>query len=292
MSATELLSQATRTLSESGLDTPRLDAEILTAHVLGLDRIDLLSGGQLAVPSDSANRLAGLLQRRCDGEPVARIVGSKEFWSLPFAMSQYVLVPRPETELLVEAALNRMRAGIASQTCRVLDLGTGSGCVLLALLHELAEATGVGVDIDTCAIETAKANAGQLGLDRRAEFRAADWRDGKFSGAELGRFDLILSNPPYVPSAEIASLAPEVSAFDPRIALDGGEDGLNAYRQIFSRLTDLCTPDAHVFVECGAGQRKEVVSIAEKCGWTFVDTYGDLAGIERVIEFCAAARLQ
>ena len=216
---------------------------------------------------------------RIAGAPVARLVGEKEFWSLPLRLSADTLVPRPDTETLVEAALAAIEAaGRSEDRLTILDLGTGSGAILLALLDELPAATGIGVDIAEGAARTARDNAGRLGLDARARFVVGDW-----VSAIRGRFDLVVANPPYLRSAEIDALPVEIRDHDPYLSLDGGEDGLSAYRLILDSLDGLLAPRGAAFVEVGLGQAGSIVAMGRQNGYTAA-IHCDLAGIERVIQ--------
>ena len=213
------------------------------------------------------------------GEPVARIVGQKEFWSLPIAVTPAVLVPRPETETVVELALALLdRDGPRTRPFRIADLATGSGAILLALLSELPNALGTGTDIDSNAVDVARANAQHLGLNGRADFVVCDY------GAALeGRFDLVVSNPPYVASADIATLAREVREHDPHLALDGGFDGLAAYRAIAADAPRLLRRGGHLVAEIGAGQEPAVGELFAAEGLAIVGARHDLSGIARAI---------
>jgi release factor glutamine methyltransferase len=213
--------------------------------------------GERRLDAAEADAISALAMRRLGREPVARIIGVKEFWGLPLAISAATLVPRPETETVVEAALAAVdRGGARSRPLRVADLGTGSGALLLALLSELPNAFGVGTDRSIGALATARANAGRLSLAPRAAFVACD-----FGAALGGRFDLAVSNPPYVRSDDIRALAPEVKDFDPRLALDGGDDGLACYRTIAAQARCVLAPGADLIVEIGAGQASAVAGV-------------------------------
>lgn len=261
-----------------------LDARLITAAALGIDPSDLLRLDETVVDPAAAGRIAALAARRAAGEPVARLLGVREFWSLPFALSAETLVPRPETETLVAAALAAAgRMGGRDATLRLLDLGTGTGAILLALLSELPGATGLGTDISADALETAGRNAAALGLAGRATFRRTRWAEGV-----EGRFDLVLSNPPYIESGAMAALPAEVRA-DPPAALDGGPDGLDAYRAILSALPGLLAPGGRAFLEIGAGQGDAVAAIAGAASLGVLARHADLAGLERVLEIAATA---
>jgi release factor glutamine methyltransferase len=268
-----------RKFREAGLDTPDLDARLLVGHVLGLDHSGLVRESERPLGPRALAGIDALAARRLAGEPVARIVGVKEFWGLPFAIAPAVLVPRPETETVVETALGRLdAAGARERPLRIVDLGTGSGAILVALLHELREASGIGTDCSVAAIETARENARLLGVAPRAAFVACD-----FGAALGGGFDLVVANPPYVASAEIATLAREVRDFDPVAALDGGADGLAAYRTILADAGRLLAPGAFLVMEVGAHQSDTVSTLADEAGLTATAATPDLAGIPRVV---------
>ena len=240
----------------AGLESPELDARILIGQALGLDHTGLVAAASQQISDLTASQIERFAARRLAREPVARIVGMREFWGLPLAVTPNVLVPRPETETVVELALDRLdRTGPRTRPLRIADLGTGSGAILLALLSELPNAHAVGTDTDSRALAVARANAARLGLAARATFVACD-----FGAALAGPFDLVVSNPPYIASAEIATLAPEVREHDPRGALDGGADGLTAYRAIAADARRLLRPSGHLVVEIGAGQEQAVTA--------------------------------
>ena len=277
------VAHARRALAEQfragGIDAPELDARILISHALGLDHAGLASAANRQISDLTATQIERLAARRMVGEPVARIIGEKEFWSLRLAVTPAVLVPRPETETVVELALALLKDdGARTAVLRIADLATGSGAILLALLSELPHAYGLGTDVDVEALHVARANALRLGLDTRAAFLASDY------GAALeGTFDLVVSNPPYVASADIAALAPEVREHDPRHALDGGPDGLSAYRAIAADAPRLLRPDGHLVVEIGAGQERPVTSLFAAGGLAITATRPDLCGITRAV---------
>jgi release factor glutamine methyltransferase len=262
-----------------GIDSPDLDARLLVGHALGLDHAGLVRDGERALGRADVVGIEALAARRLAGEPVARIPGVKEFWGLPFQVTPAVLVPRPDTETVVETALALIdRDGARARRLRIADLGTGSGAILIALLRELPDARGVGTDCDTAALATARANATRLGVAARASFVACD-----FGAALAGGADLIVANPPYIATDEIAALAPEVRDFDPRGALDGGPDGLGAYRAIAADMGRLLAPGAHVVMEIGAGQADAVSTLAAAARLGSIAVAPDLAGIGRVV---------
>jgi release factor glutamine methyltransferase len=267
-----LIDTASALLRAAGIDNPRLEARLLLAHALNLPVAALLRDPNL--PADPAACIP-LVARRAAREPLAYILGHREFWSLRFAVSPATLIPRPESETLIEAAL----AAFAHRPPprRVLDLGTGTGCLLLSALHEFPGASGVGVDRSPGAAALAAANANALGLGARAAFLCADWTDPL-----AARFDLILCNPPYIPTSEIGGLMPEVAGHEPASALDGGDDGLAAYRHILPRLPRIMQPGGAAVLELGIGQAPPVAAMAREAGMV-ATTRPDLAGISRVL---------
>lgn len=275
--ALEALTQAFRA---AGIDTPQLDARVLAGHALGIGRARLVADSERLLDAREIDALDALAARRIAHEPVARIVGAREFWSLPLAVSPAVLVPRPDTETVVELALDAVTAsGGRQRPLRLLDIGTGTGALLLALLTELPAATGVGTDISEAALAVARDNAARLALDARCTFAACDIAQGID-----GPFDLVVSNPPYIASAEIATLAPEVRDHDPRLALDGGPDGLAAYRAIAADAKRLLAPGGMLVVELGAGQEDAVTRLFTQAGLAVpAPARKDLGGIARAL---------
>jgi release factor glutamine methyltransferase len=266
-----------RQFSHAGLDTPELDARILVGHALSLDHAALAAQADRRLTDDEADAVAALARRRLDREPVARIVGAREFWGQPLALNADTLVPRPETETVVEAALAALGDG-RTRALRIADLDTGSGALLLALLSELPAARGVGTDISVSALDCARSNAAALGLAGRASFVACD------HGAALANgFDLVVANPPYVASGDIAGLAPEVRDFDPHRALDGGADGLAAYRAIAGDARRLLAPHGLLVLELGAGQLDAVHSLTAAVGLAPAVCREDLSGVPRAL---------
>ncbi len=277
---------AARILREAGIDTPELDARLLLRHATGLTQEDLLAGPQFMLAPEVVARLDAAIARRLEREPVSRIVGLREFYGREFLINRHTLDPRPDTETLIDAALEAIeRQGWREIALRLLDLGTGTGCILLTLLAELPKAHGIGTDVSEMALSLASENARRLGLESRASFAAADWLDGI-----EGEFDLILANPPYVASGEIAGLAHEVKDYDPLLALDGGADGLDAYRRIVAKATGMLRPGGHLMVEIGASQADAILGLFPAAGLG-VDAHAvrhDLSGRPRVILLAAA----
>jgi release factor glutamine methyltransferase len=274
------IAQARRSLADAfrqgDLDTPELDARLLTGYVLGLDYTALLSQSERKLDNNQTTKLHKLALRRLDREPVARILGVKEFWGLSLRLNASTLVPRPETETVVEEALAAVdRGGPRSRALRIADLGTGSGALLLALLTELPNAFGIGTDLDRDALVMARGNAARHGLAGRTRFAACD-----FGAALRGGFALVVSNPPYVTSVEMAALPPEVR-HDPPLSLDGGADGLASYRTIARQTRALLAPGGALVVELGYGQEPAVAELFKQCGLQPSRARTDLAGVPR-----------
>lgn len=286
VSIAEALRRTAQAFRTAGIETPEADARLLIGHALNADRARLLSDSERLLDEGETTAISALAARRLKREPVSRILGVKEFWSLPLRVSEAVLVPRPETETIVEAALDFIiRGGLRLERLRVLDIGTGSGALLLALLGELENATGTGTDISAEAIEVARANAERNGLSARCSFVACD-----IAAGVTGPFDLIVSNPPYIAHDEIATLAPEVRDFDPALALDGGSDGLECYRAIAADAPRLLAPGGRVIVELGAGQEPPVRALFTKAGLTVGAARNDLAAIPRALSATIAPK--
>ena len=270
----------TARFKSGAIDSAELDARLLVGAVLGLDLTGLITAAHRQLTADEATRLEDFACRRLQSEPVARILGHKEFWGLPLKLSAATLVPRPDTETVVELALELLRAdGALDRELRIADLGTGSGAILLALLSELPDAHGFGTDISTAALQTAETNAANAGLSDRTTFIACDY------ATDLsGPFDLIVSNPPYIRSADIADLAIDVREYDPRAALDGGADGLDAYRALIPQTARLLAPGAALVVEAGEGQSGQIHALMAAAGLTPAGApKADLAGIQRAV---------
>lgn len=267
-------------LKAAGIDSAELDARLLIGGALELDLTRMIAEAARPVTEQEKRRVEQYAHRRLAGEPVARILGSKEFWGLSFRLSPATLVPRPDTETVVELALENLRKlPISATETRIADIGTGSGAILLALLHETPHAFGVGTDVSLAALRTAKANAADLGLASCARFVACH-----YAVALAGPFDLIVSNPPYIRSAEIRSLAPEVQNYDPHLALDGGADGLNAYRALIPQAASLLQTGGALVVEAGQGQADAIETLMRRAALT-VETppRKDLAGTARAV---------
>lgn len=264
-------------LAAGGVANPGLDARLLAQKALGMDATGLIAREKEAMPEAAAAALALLAERRLSGEPVARILGRKEFYGLAFDLDAETLVPRPETEMLVDFGIAFLRSRPGG---RLLDLGTGSGCVGVAILHHLPGAHGVGVDISPQAVARAAANAEALGVGARFSARVGDWFAPLADGE---RFDCIVSNPPYIETGAIERLAAEVRAFDPRAALDGGKDGLSAYRRIVGEAREHLAADGAVAFEIGKDQGRAVARLLEEAGFANVGVETDLSGHDRLV---------
>lgn len=279
----EILQWTKQYFSEKGVENPRLDAEVLLSDIVKLDRLRLYVNFDQPLQQQELDRYRDYVKKRVMRMPVAYILGRKEFMGLEFAVNPAVLIPRPETELLVEAALKRLEG---RQQPGILDIGTGSGAIILSVLKLLPQATGLALDISPQALAVARDNAARLGVAERVTFResnllAALGQSGQ-PGQPAERFDAILSNPPYIKDADIPALAPEVGK-EPRAALAGGRDGLDFYRRILQEAAGYLLPEGFLAWEIGAGQSEDIGRIAGEAGWTVTDVIKDLAGIERVM---------
>jgi len=258
---------------EAGIETPELDTRFLLQDLLQLDDTDFIAS-DVDLTSIQMMVAQSAVQRRLNGEPVSRILGYKEFWGRRFHLSPATLDPRPDTETLIEAVLSH-----EWDSPKILDLGTGTGCILLTLLHEIRGSTGTGIDLSQEACDTALINARTHDLLSRATIQKGNWTESL-----EGKFDLIVSNPPYIPSGIIPTLHPEVQNHDPRLALDGGEDGLEPYRNLLSNLKKFLEPRGFVFFEIGQGQVADIERLAMNIGATLEEVYCDLGGVERVVK--------
>ena len=270
------LDDARRRLLAAGIEDANREARLLLGHAAGLDPAVIIGYPERRLAPEAIRAMSEAVSDRARRRPMAQVTGSREFWSLPFRVTPATLDPRPDSETVIGAVLDHV--GDRLTPYNILDLGTGSGCLLLSLLSELPTATGLGIDISTDAIAVAASNADGLGLRNRTQFAVADW------GRSLsGRFDIIVSNPPYIPTGEIDLLAPEVSRFEPRRALDGGDDGLDAYRALSPSIVRLLADDGFAALEIGAGQRPSIDPILIQAGLATTTCAADLAGISRCL---------
>jgi release factor glutamine methyltransferase len=274
------LAEAAKTLAAAGLENPRGEARLLLCAALDVGPEVLLATPRRVMENRQRRAFDALVNRRAAREPAAYILGQREFWSLSFAVNRHTLIPRPDSETLIEAALDGIDDRDAPR--RLLDFGSGSGCLLLALLSELGRATGVGVDISPAALAVARANAARLGLAGRARFLCGDWGSALSRGSS-GGFDLIVANPPYIEDRHMAGLSPEITRFEPASALSGGPDGLACYRALVADLARLLGPGGRAIIEVGAGRADDVVAIMAEGGLVEIGRRRDLAGIERCI---------
>ena len=272
----DLLAEIRATLVQASVDNPRLDSRLIVGAAAGASIEQMIARPETPVDAISAAFARALAERRADGAPIAYLLGSKEFWSLDFRVTGATLVPRPDSETLIEAALARLPDW--SAPWRVADLGTGSGCLLLAFLSERPNATGVGVDASFEALSVARANAHAHRLEARARFVCAGW-----TTALGGPFDLVFANPPYIPSEDIPALAREVRDYEPYEALDGGPDGLDHYRAILADLPRILAPGGAVVFEVGQGQALDVADLCEGADLTVETIRRDLAGVSRCV---------
>lgn len=288
----EMLRSMRERLTASGADNPALDARILLRQAGGFSDIDLISLGQATISAEATEEVERLLSRRLAGEPVSRILGEREFWGLSFKVTADTLDPRADTETLVRAALRaagEIRSGeevglaamAGTEPFRILDLGTGSGCIPIALLTEMPDAFAVAVDLNPKALDVARENAARHNVHERMEFRLGSWFEAVGEGE---RFELITSNPPYIPESEIESLSAEVRKFDPILALSGGGDGLHAYKIILKDLKKHLCCGGRALLEIGCGQEKDLARLVDDSMMNHIDSYADLAGIVRVVE--------
>ncbi|WP_408740319.1 peptide chain release factor N(5)-glutamine methyltransferase [Acetobacter sp. AN02] len=278
MTISQALDIITPALAAAGIEDPRREARLLVEHACGLTLVAQLTRGKEVLPAGTAGSLAGAADRRLTREPLAYITGSRGFWTLDMGVSPATLIPRSDTESLIECLcdLRPDRNGVRN----ILDLGTGTGCLLLAALAEYPEATGCGTDLSAKAVFLASANARRNQLDSRCFFIAADW------GTALGgQFDVILCNPPYIPRGDIPGLMPDVARFEPASALDGGPDGLDDYRKLIPSLPDLLAEGGLAVIEAGAGQSSDIIRIAERSGLTLAGIREDAGGIPRAVAF-------
>ncbi|UXN74744.1 peptide chain release factor N(5)-glutamine methyltransferase [Devosia sp. A8/3-2] len=248
---------------------------MLTGHGLGLSALEMALRENEPVEAEAVERIAALMRRRLTGESVARIIGEREFYGSAFALNRATLEPRPETELLVDMALDVLPKG-----GRLLDMGTGTGCIPISVLANRADATGVATDLSAEALAAARGNAERHGVADRLDFRQGSWFGAV---AAASRFNLIVSNPPYINSAVVETLSPEVRDFDPRLALDGGPDGLAPYRIIVKEAGNWLQPDGRVLVEIGRDQGEAVAALFRAAGFGPVAVHKDLNGLDRVV---------
>lgn len=279
----DVLGAARTRLAAAGIETAAVDARVLLAFALARQPDWLYANPEAGIAAVDLDRYSALLARREQRQPVSQIVGRREFWSLSFHVTRDVLTPRPDSEALIEAVLDARPDRHAP--LRILDLGTGSGCLLLTLLSEYRAASGVGVDVSSAALQVAAQNGQELGLDARVDWMLGHWHT-KFDA----EFDVIVSNPPYIETAAIAGLDQDVAGFEPHLALDGGPDGLDAYREILSHVGDILDTSGLLVFEIGKGQAEQVTRLAELAGLRARVERRDVSGITRALVFGPATK--
>lgn len=276
-----LLGAAKARLAAGGIEDPALDARLIVEHFTDSERLDFVRTPDRIIEAETASAVDAAVTRRLDGEPVHRILGFREFYGLKLSLAPETLEPRPDTEILVDGVLPFVREVVADKaSCRIVDLGTGTGAIALALLNEVPQASALGVDVAEGALAQARKNADDLGLGARFSTLKSDW----FSGIS-GVFDLIVSNPPYIASKEISELQIEVKRFDPMAALDGGQDGLDAYRVIAAGSAKHLAEGGRVAIEIGHTQLLEVSSVFEQEGFVLLSALKDFSGNDRALIF-------
>lgn len=278
MRTSDLLKEAAQRLAEAGIAGALREARLLLQAAGDIPVATQVAFPERAIEPAALERFRALVARRARREPMAHVLGRREFWSLSFKVTADTLDPRPDSETLVQAVLDQTPD--RSAPLRLLDFGTGTGCLLLALLHELPNATGIGVDASSAALAVARENADALGLAARASLHRGDWDHGIAPA-----FDVIVSNPPYIPGGEIAGLQPEVASFEPRLALDGGPDGLAAYRRLAPAAGRLLATGGLAAFEVGLGQSDSVIGIGKAAGLRHIATASDLGGVQRCLLF-------
>ena len=260
-----------------GIETPELDARIILKEVLSLDDKDLILKESLDISNEMIEKIIAIESRRLNGEPISKIFKKRDFYNSTFLISNDVLDPRPETELIVEIANNYIDK---NEVKNILDLGTGSGCILLSILKENKMINGLGIDLSKDAISIAKQNSKKLNLETQSNFLISNW----MSSVNY-KYDLVVSNPPYIASEDIKKLSKSVKIYDPILSLDGGDDGLNSYRLIASDLKRVVSKDALIIIEIGYNQSLQVIEIFKKNNFKLMKKYNDINGLDRVLTF-------
>lgn len=263
--------------STIGIETPELDARIILKEVLSLDDKDLILKESLDIPEEMIEKIIAIESRRLNGEPISKIFKKRDFYNSTFVISNDVLDPRPETELIVEIANNYINK---NEVKNILDLGTGSGCILLSILKENRMINGLGIDLSKEAISIAKQNSKKLNLETQSNFLVSNW----MSSVNY-KYDLVVSNPPYIASEDIKKLSKSVKIYDPILSLDGGDDGLNSYRLIASDLKRIISMNALIIIEIGYNQSLQVIDIFKKNDFKLIKKYNDINGLDRVLTF-------
>ena len=275
----EVLIKTSKELKNSGIIEYSQEARHLVCHVFKIDKIRLIGGESLSADASGIKQLSKVVERRLNGEPVSRIIGEIEFYGLPFKLCENTLVPRSDTGTLIDAVLADYQSE-AKDCFRVLDIGTGTGAIIISILYNMPKSLGIATDIDNKTLETARFNAVENGVVDRMKFVKSNW----CSDVEE-KFDIIVSNPPYIKSATISKLAIEVKCYDPLIALDGGSDGLDAYRNIFTQCSLNIAKNGRLYLEIGYDQCEAVVELAKQAEWKFIGLIKDLGANDRILVF-------
>jgi len=273
----EIQRKLSNNFSTIGIDTPELDARIILKEVLSLNDKDLILKESFDIPEEVIEKIIKIESRRLNGEPISKIFKKRDFYNSTFVISHDVLDPRPETELIVEIANNYINK---NEVKNVLDLGTGSGCILLSILKENRMINGLGIDLSKEAISIAKQNSKKLNLETQSNFLISNW----MSSVNY-KYDLVVSNPPYIASEDIKKLSKSVKIYDPILSLDGGDDGLNSYRLIASDLKRIISMNALIIIEIGYNQSIQVIDIFKKNDFKLIKKYNDINGLDRVLTF-------
>lgn len=277
MLLSELQKKITKILAEGGIETNSLDARIILREIFNFDEKELILNSDLILSESKISKVQKIITRRLNFEPVSKIFGKRDFYNSTFSISDDVLDPRPETENIVEIANNFiLEKGYES----FIDLGTGSGCIILSILKENKNLTAVGVDISIDAINIAKKNSKDMNLEKRSSFLVSNWLSSVYNS-----YDLIISNPPYIPSDEIITLSKTVKNFDPLISLDGGEDGLECYKEIAQDINRVINKNGRVILEIGYNQAHDVIKIFESKEFKLLKIYNDINGLNRILTF-------
>lgn len=277
MLLSELQKKITKILAEGGIETNSLDARIILREIFNFDEKELILNSDLILSESKISKVQKIITRRLNFEPVSKIFGKRDFYNSTFSISDDVLDPRPETENIVEIANNFiLEKGYES----FIDLGTGSGCIILSILKENKNLTAVGVDISIDAINIAKKNSKDMNLEKRSSFLVSNWLSSIYSS-----YDLIISNPPYIPSDEIITLSKTVKNFDPLISLDGGQDGLKCYKEIAQDINRVINKNGRVILEIGYNQAHDVIKIFESKEFKLLKIYNDINGLNRILTF-------
>ena len=285
--ANTIIKPALIILQKSNNKSPNLDCRILLGHAMGLNR-SVYPHEQIKITQKEINKFKTLIEERKKGKPVSRIINKKQFWKMNFTLNEETLDPRPDSEVIIESILKHFKDKLGN--LRILDLGSGSGCLGLSILNEYKNSKGILIDASLDSLEIAKINAVDYNLFHRSKFINLNWFKKEWTkellqNIENKKFDIIISNPPYIPSNDINNLQIEVKRFEPRLALDGGKDGMDSYKSILPNIIDILKPEGKIFLEIGHNQQNLINKIANKCELIFKDSNKDLSGIIRVLVY-------